>query len=786
MKKRENAFIPKTLLQIFIYVALTTLVMVVGIAGILYKDYEKIGLKTAYDYNIKYLRQLSYNISYMNDFIVQYCITQYSEADMQKFMHSTEETGDTFYFNYVRSIGKLQNTILISPMIHSVVVYNRYMDKVYSTSPYMGNKDEQLEIFFKNDTPVEILKPVPRIITNDIYYRDRGVLDERIKLFTYFMTENNRNSNEYGSILAVNIYTEWIFNNLKQEPDSEESKLMLIDMEGTVIADDSNTVREFEKLNDKYFQKIIESKGEDRAFAIDTESGKKVITCLTIPELKWILVNEQPYNTVIDFINQARIRTFIAVAVFVILAIIAAFIASREIYNPINRLVYQIKRSLSKSLADINDENDMDYIQKAFNISLQHIQELENYKESTRDILKEYIFRTLIADNSSHMLNLSEEDLNNMTIMSREGEKVIVLVKIDGYNQFIEKSNEERKMIRFLITNSFIEKLSGRYPVEPIPMGNGEIIFIIDIHQNPHNSVLAEIKSVIANIQAYIIKTSGISFSAFISEIAKNNRRLYSCYMDLSEIVKYRIMFSANSILDRDAVEVKMVQKDHKYPEEIDNSICASIKEGNLEKAINEFGRFMDIISMMNVNKFMMSISRLAISIDKTINLININKIGEISVNFSNFFITISKMETIDDIIMEFRGLISFIINQINEMNKDKNSRLVDMVVDYINENFNDKNLNLYDISSRYKISYGYLLALFKENKNQSLPDYLNSVRMQKAAELLATTNYSIKEIMDAVGFENESSFYRNFKRNFGTTPREFRTSKLMIKEKNV
>lgn len=139
MKHHDRRLIPRTLLQIFTYVAITTLVMVVSLAGILYRDYEKIGLRTAYEYNIRYLRQISYNIAQMNDFIVQYCITQYSEPDMQNFLY-TSEIGDAFYFNYIKSIGKLQNTVLISPMIHSVVVYNSYLDKVYSTSPFSAMK----------------------------------------------------------------------------------------------------------------------------------------------------------------------------------------------------------------------------------------------------------------------------------------------------------------------------------------------------------------------------------------------------------------------------------------------------------------------------------------------------------------------------------------------------------------------------------------------------------------------------------------------------------------------
>lgn len=47
--------------------------------------------------------------------------------------------------------------------------------------------------------------------------------------------------------------------------------------------------------------------------------------------------------------------------------------------------------------------------------------------------------------------------------------------------------------------------------------------------------------------------------------------------------------------------------------------------------------------------------------------------------------------------------------------------------------------------------------------------------RLQKAAQLLRTSELSIKEITDAVGYEHHSSFTRAFKHRFGLSPRFYR-----------
>ena len=52
---------------------------------------------------------------------------------------------------------------------------------------------------------------------------------------------------------------------------------------------------------------------------------------------------------------------------------------------------------------------------------------------------------------------------------------------------------------------------------------------------------------------------------------------------------------------------------------------------------------------------------------------------------------------------------------------------------------------------------------------------YLAKLRIDRAAELLSTTNYPVQEVCDQVGFANESYFYRLFARQKGMTPLAWR-----------
>ncbi len=68
-----------------------------------------------------------------------------------------------------------------------------------------------------------------------------------------------------------------------------------------------------------------------------------------------------------------------------------------------------------------------------------------------------------------------------------------------------------------------------------------------------------------------------------------------------------------------------------------------------------------------------------------------------------------------------------------------------------------------------------HLCRLFKADIGLSPKHCVKIMRFQAAVELLSTTFLSVKEVMVAVGINDESHFVRDFKANIGYSPSEFR-----------
>ena len=92
-----------------------------------------------------------------------------------------------------------------------------------------------------------------------------------------------------------------------------------------------------------------------------------------------------------------------------------------------------------------------------------------------------------------------------------------------------------------------------------------------------------------------------------------------------------------------------------------------------------------------------------------------------------------------------------------------------------IEENY--RTVSLSDFAASHDISLSYLSRLIKETTGSTFKDLLQNKRLSKASQLLRETRLPVQDIIDAVGYDNTSYFYRIFREKFGTNPKAYRES---------
>ncbi|MDF2834588.1 MAG: response regulator [Paenibacillus sp.] len=101
------------------------------------------------------------------------------------------------------------------------------------------------------------------------------------------------------------------------------------------------------------------------------------------------------------------------------------------------------------------------------------------------------------------------------------------------------------------------------------------------------------------------------------------------------------------------------------------------------------------------------------------------------------------------------------------------NEKVVRTIRDYVAANYSRASLE--NAASLVHMNPHYVSKYFKEKTGENFSDYVVSVRMNKAAELLKDIRYKTYQVSEMVGYSYAKNFTRTFKRFHGMSPREFR-----------
>lgn len=102
--------------------------------------------------------------------------------------------------------------------------------------------------------------------------------------------------------------------------------------------------------------------------------------------------------------------------------------------------------------------------------------------------------------------------------------------------------------------------------------------------------------------------------------------------------------------------------------------------------------------------------------------------------------------------------------------------QLIRDVKTYLNDSYSDQNLSLTSVAEAFRISPSYLSRSFKGVTGTTFIDYVNRRRIEASKPLL-DGSATILQVAQQVGFDNDITFRRLFKKYMGITPSQFKPS---------
>lgn len=115
-------------------------------------------------------------------------------------------------------------------------------------------------------------------------------------------------------------------------------------------------------------------------------------------------------------------------------------------------------------------------------------------------------------------------------------------------------------------------------------------------------------------------------------------------------------------------------------------------------------------------------------------------------------------------------------INEILPVQPSLTSSVISDSIYYIRNNIN-RSLSIKDLSSQAHLSPYYYAHLFKRETGSSPIEYIAQLKIKIAKTMLKTSQITISEIAESLGYSSSSSFINAFTSRIGTSPMKFRNS---------
>ena len=120
--------------------------------------------------------------------------------------------------------------------------------------------------------------------------------------------------------------------------------------------------------------------------------------------------------------------------------------------------------------------------------------------------------------------------------------------------------------------------------------------------------------------------------------------------------------------------------------------------------------------------------------------------------------------------------LLLQLLNHMDKMetgNSLFDTELIGTVLGYIEGHY--RNGTLSELAKMMKYDVYWLSREIKKRTGKTYKELLQAKRMNQAAYLLSNSRLAVADIIESVGYDNSSYFYRKFKERYGVSPKEYR-----------
>lgn len=348
------------------------------------------------------------------------------------------------------------------------------------------------------------------------------------------------------------------------------------------------------------------------------------------------------------------------------------------------------------------------------------------------------------------------------------------VMQLDDYGAAVDKFTEENKQLLYFSIQNIIGECLNSHPCGiSFVASENEFILIFgpEVPLSPV-SISSVCEQIISSIRQYLHLDASIG----IGRTCMLAGHIENSYKDALAALSYTFYTGHSSILHITDIQPDTNTLSGTYFYKFHARLMNELKAGHTDKVTELLG---DLFTMLEGPRLQIGYVQ---SICAEIIFTAARALYEIDEEIERVLNDrISIMDTLY-VQKNIAGLKSYMLSLFHDLsayvagkNTSKNSRAINRIRTIVQEGY-DQDLSISRIAEEVFLTPNYISLIFKKETGETITDYITKIRINKAKELLLTTDLKVMEISERVGYENPHYFSTVFKKTVGVHPLKYRT----------
>jgi two-component system, response regulator YesN len=417
---------------------------------------------------------------------------------------------------------------------------------------------------------------------------------------------------------------------------------------------------------------------------------------------------------------------------------------------------------LTTKLKEIRDKLDQDFQRRHYLVKIQ-----EQLHHSL-PLLKESFLTGLVCSPNNAIYSASR--MHALDISLSTGPYVIALVAPDS--ALIAANQID--VYQFAFKNIALETLGDTHPF--FTDSTGRLVIIFSMGSFPlHYQTREMIIDTLSVLHKAILLYVEVSATIGIGSLVNHTEDLFRSYNDANTALDCQYLLGKGKVYD--FYDLNFKEPEFYFPFD-ENAIFVNAVKTNDHSGI--------LLALEHISDKLKSKTQLTSANVKFVFIELITNLTKLLAEAKpvpkdlwhqclHLYTSIEQLDSIDNIVKVIQPVAISIAIQLNSLWLTSSNNLIIKAKTFVQNQFNDEMLSLNMVADHINVSSGYLSAIFKKETGINFSNYLTQQRMEKAMQLLATTDKNVYEIAFETGFSNPHYFSISFKKFTKLSPSDYR-----------